>query len=955
MTEEQNNQPENHTETEAVIILPNGTKASFVIRDIVPYAIFSRVKSHPDMTWYTNFSIKTIEGKTITPDYDLSHDIEGGNFEGQVEILPWNSRTIFQHAQLFARIIFSLTKYSDCTDEEESLISWIIRTLGKSNSPNILPSVSEYNGILPTNFLNSNRPRIVKQFDFHKIQTLIENKNRFYQFAAITHEKEELLIETCTKGFFVSKEGEGKCYNSLFDLFKDHSKYFADNAQFVATHWSSLHVLERQPFSPFDRKNCYVIAKKANLHKLDLFDRPLEQIEGPLRDFLKIDTFPEGYLSAINEGENFYLRMIFEGVKKIANGEIQPAIEGFRTYIYKGVVISDIDVFSCFYANTEEARKEIAGFAKMSQDIQKVDNSVEIDRPIVIDYLGQRYVVIYHSDQDCVYGYGPEHDEFLRSDRFTTFITKLKELYSFKDISKTTRGFITSDGKPLLTQMGVLTPRDYNYPDPEKHGGFRIRNELIKPFEVHKALLAHKDELIQLGGLPEEDYNNTQMTDMDKLKKLSERRADIIVKAPQLEYDINALTINDENEENVVPDTVKEIADYLIKIAIPKFVDSFTTSTPYAFDGRTISTQLHKSGINLRYLGKIISLFDPNNALHVSMIQIFELEMIVRSVKKIANVKRWSLDDILNHINIIVNQSEQFDQLFEEICQVSTEKFGSRPKKPTQQMSAYLRRSLLITFGLVLKLNENGDLPAIEKANIAEIHPHLKFQYSPNFELNSRINLALNFYQTDNLNNSLKLFHSCAQIADRLLSQFSSQMMNCQYYIGLIHFQQRHIDFAFESILKSLLIQERYYDETDPDLAFKLSILGKLAIAANQKVLAFGFFSRAAKITNAFFPFHSWCVRTELDAAQALNGIDADLSVKYAQSAIESCKRINAPPQMLGNSYLVASAIACEGGKLNLATNFIEEAAKYSKSDEIGKIRIKIAQKQNKGTKRNRH
>lgn len=949
MTEEkQKKAPVVHTETDVSLKLPNDKVLNFTVQDIVPYSLFAHAKSNPDMNWYTNFSIKTNDGNVILPDSDLSKEIETGSVDAHIEILQWDSKSVFQHAQQFARIIFTLTKHGDCTDGEESLLSWIIRSFGKSTSGKALPLDADTSGILPLNFIKSDQPRLVKYFDLDNEQVLLQDKRYFYQFSAITHEKQKLIIKSCPKGFFVDGEDENKCFNSLYELFNKHSQYFAENSSFVAVKWNSLHLLEKQSFEPLDRSTYYVVSKKSKLKKLGIFSRPIEQIRGPLREFLQLEAFPENFLLAINEGENFYLRMIFEGIQKIHNGEIKSAVEGHRTFIYNDVVISDIDEFAPFYANSNEARKEISGFAKTAINIQSTDNSVEIDRPIVIDYLGQRYVLIYHANENCVFGYGPEHDVFQTDDRYKDFVEKLKAQFHITDISKTSRGFITNDGKPLLTQIGVLTPRDYNFPDPEKHGGYRIRPELIRNFEVHKELVAHAEELKELGGIPEEDFNNSTLKDLQKLKKLSELRADIIYKAPHLSYDINALTINDEREDSSAPENIVEIAKYLIDVAIPKFVEKFTSSTPYSFDGKKLSSEMHKSGINIRYLGKLIPLIGRATPTLDSTTKIIECEMIVRSIKQIARLNKWDLDHILKVIQTIYTQENGFDQLFEEICNVSNEKFGAKPTRPSTSLSPYLRRSLLLTFGIVLILNENGELPPLAKENVFQINPRIKFQFSQNVELNSRVQLAINLYQAENLKDAYKFFQSSAQVGERIFSQFNEMLMTCHFYLGLIYFQQRQLDPAFQSILRSLIIEERYADETNPDIIFKLSILGKLAAAAKNSRLAFAFFSRAAKATQLIFPFHTWSIQTAADAAESIANVDGNVAINYAQTAIEYCKKVNGTPKMLGNTYKMAAVVAYESDKLNLGLKFVEEAAKYDKNDDINRIRTKIIQKQNK-------
>ncbi|OHT06824.1 hypothetical protein TRFO_25067 [Tritrichomonas foetus] len=937
-----------HTTTNVTLTTPQGEAVHFVVQDIVPFALFAQLRSNPNMNWYTNINLKTKKGTSILPKTDLNAEIENDSLEVSVEILPWNSQTVFQHAQQFARMIFSLTKRGEITDCEESLVSWLGRTFGKSSMGKGLPKESDFAGVLPPSFLKKIQPRIVKHFDLANIQNLNDSK-MFYQFAVTTHEREEFIIKSNENGFFVN---EGKYFKSIYDLMLTKSSYFAENATFVAIRWNSLHVLERTAFTPLDRKTIFSTTRKIeNLNgqknkfdKLELFKRPTEQISGTLRDFLKNDAFPPGHLKAINEGEDFYLRMVFDGIKKIVKGEIPEACEGHRTYIYNGIVISAIDEYAGLYANVDEANRELSAFAKSALDVQKVDSSVEVDRPIVIDYIGQRYVVVFHKDE-CVFGYGPEHTEFVENEKFNEFIEKLKKQFNFEKISQTSRGFMSDDGQPILTHVGILTPRDYNYPDPEKHAGYRIRSELIRPFEIHKALLNHEDELKALGGLPEYEYTNPDLKDEEQLKKLSEKRSDIILEAPALTYDINALTIYEEKE---TPENIKEIALYLTEVALPKFIQSFVNSTPYSFDGAKLSQQMHKSGVNVRYLGKLIPLLDQTKALHLSVVRIIECEMIVRAYKCIARENRHSLEQIMKNIKTLVTQGDGFDNLFEEICEMCQLKFNAKPNKPIELMGPYLKRSLLLTFGIVLYL-QNGELP-LEITNIAEINPRIKFQFSQNFDLNARVQFATNLYQANDLKDAYQLFYTSAQIAENTTSKFNTSLMNCHFYLGLIYFQQKQIELAYDSLIKSLIIEERYTDDTNPDIIFKLTMLGMLSVASKNPRQAFAFYARAASATQLMSPFHTWTIKTASDTAESIMSVDGNVAIQYAQTAIDNCKRVNGTPLMLANSYIAAGNIAFEADKLNLANKFVEEASKYTKSEELNKLRTKIFQKQQKHT-----
>ena len=928
------------------LTIPNGEKARFTLNEMTPFQFNFHLGTIPAMNWFTNYSLKTKKGTTISfsEKLDLSSELDKNTLEATVEILPWTPKAIFQHAQHFARIMFTLTERSNYSDCEQSLVSWIGRTFG-SVSKN-LPNEADYGGILPMNFLKNDQPLMIEHFDID-LEATMNDKSGFYNFTLTTHENEKFAVKSGPKGFFIE---EGKFFNSLHDLVASKSNYFAENEGFIAIKWNNLNSIERKPFSPLDKKTIFTTNTKKDVETLELFQRPTEQIQGSLRDLLKREEFSKGSLEMINEIENFYLRMVFDGIKKIANGEIQTSFEGSRTYLYHGIVISTIDEYSGLYANNDETVREISSFAIRALDYQRSDPSVEIDRPIVIDYLGQRYVVIYN-DIDCVLGYGPEHDEFKKDDRFNEFIGKLKESYCFESIPKFTRGFIAADGKPILTHLGRLTPRDYNYPDPEKHAGYRIRGELIRPFEIHKELHAHADELKELGGLPDYEYTNPNLNDEEKLKKLSERRSDIIYKAPALSYDLDALTINAESE---TPENIKELALYLEEVAIPKFIDSFVDVSPCTIDSTKLSAQLHKNGINIRYLGKLISRFDSSIALHQSIIQTFEVEMIIRSIKYLAREERWNLEQILNVIKTITTQGDGFDQLFEKICEISLIKFSGKPNKPSPLMAPFLKRSLLLLFGIVLGLRD-GELP-LELSNIMDIKPRIRFQYTQNFDVNAHVQFAINLFNANNVRNSYQILHSSAQIIESTMSPFNPNLVDCYFYLGLIYFQEKQFDQAYESLLHSVIIQERYSDDTDPEVIFKLTMLGMISVASKNQRRAFAFYARAAAATKLLSPFHTWTIRTSADASSSISSIDGNLAIQFAQNSIDFCKQLNGSPLMLAHAYIKAANVALDAEKINVATKFADEAAKYTQGEELNRVRNLIQQKQQKhsGSRKNR-
>lgn len=54
---------------------------------------------------------------------------------------------------------------------------------------------------------------------------------------------------------------------------------------------------------------------------------------------------------------------------------------------------------------------------------------------------------------------------------------------------------------------------------------------------------------------------------------------------------------------------VREVSLYLTDVVIPKFIQDLCTLEVSPMDGQTLTEALHAHGINVRYIGKVSSIF----------------------------------------------------------------------------------------------------------------------------------------------------------------------------------------------------------------------------------------------------------------------------------------------------------------------------------------------------------
>jgi protein TIF31 len=95
----------------------------------------------------------------------------------------------------------------------------------------------------------------------------------------------------------------------------------------------------------------------------------------------------------------------------------------------------------------------------------------------------------------------------------------------------------------------------------------------------------------------------------------------------------------EEEKEEMEQDeqAVRVVCKYLTDTVIPKMVDHLKDAdSSFPLDGPSLTTLLHKRGVNIRYLGEIASLADQDNNRLQSLRRLAIQEMVSRSIKHVA-------------------------------------------------------------------------------------------------------------------------------------------------------------------------------------------------------------------------------------------------------------------------------------------------------------------------------
>ncbi|CAG8445698.1 10634_t:CDS:10 [Funneliformis caledonium] len=206
-----------------------------------------------------------------------------------------------------------------------------------------------------------------------------------------------------------------------------------------------------------------------------------------------------------------------------------------------------------------------------------------------------------------------------------------------------TKGLMGDDGRRYLFDLYRLNPIDIEFLDKEcedkedtdgsnlpryPHKLTLLRPELVESFWDHKLRLwlqkkttakqnESEDSTIEANALDNEDFNFALNPDAFTNYKLPEEE----------EYE----AVKKIDEENV-----RDASKYLRDTVIRMLIIEFTTLAVTPVDGSSLTTTMHRRGINMRYLGMIANIIDESQDKKLDHVKHLVIhEMIIRASKRI--------------------------------------------------------------------------------------------------------------------------------------------------------------------------------------------------------------------------------------------------------------------------------------------------------------------------------
>lgn len=316
-------------------------------------------------------------------------------------------------------------------------------------------------------------------------------------------------------------------------------------------------------------------------------------------------------------------------------------------------------------------------YSNINSDLKNLQQIYSLDLPGVnvintcaVDFLGLRLVVqtmitgILHFDQKTWNCYGSIDDGKTFNDNAEFAATfeelcknfKLKLNCIFKDAngkefkihgSPEVKGIKAGDGRKYVMDLMKLSPRDLNFPRAKEDEGCLVRPELIRNYlfinsieEMYAKNGEGKEAAVEAEGEAQKTPETTPQEPKAPETTPAEPKPEPAKPTPKsnkMDYfnpNIGSMIENeDDGLKSAETEQLKSVAAFIVENAIPFFkseLGSNPTSGPIDMEG--LIELLHKYGINVRYLGRILAQLDQPTDKFFRVL--LEKTILIRSLRK---------------------------------------------------------------------------------------------------------------------------------------------------------------------------------------------------------------------------------------------------------------------------------------------------------------------------------
>jgi len=455
-----------------------------------------------------------------------------------------------------------------------------------------------------------------------------------------------------------------------------------------------------------------------------------------------------------------YNEAAVRGACLVARGEVQPLNpteeRDAQIFVYNNVFYSfGADGAGTF---TSDGGDEAARVA-VGKDVQGVKNVNQMDidglctpGTVVVDYLGKRIVgqsivpgIFKQRDpgeNQIDYGGVEGKDVIAEHEGFVKPFSELSKNMRVKkhavwdkegkrhdlEASVETKGLLGTDGRKYVLDLYRVTPLDIAWLEQHRGDGqteekrYPHRMTVLRPELVDSYRITKLREYI--AKMLEEKREAKKAEEESAEKKDGEAKDGEEQPKQQESVDVSGFSFtlnpdvfsgqipqNDEEKASYQEDEadVRKVCEYLRADVIPRFLrDLQEGETGFPMDGASLTSTLHKRGINVRYLGELARLAgDKDENRMKALKQICEQEMVSRAFKHVANKQlrdlppAFSQSCIAHLLNCLVGAeynaepSAEFDQ---ELKAIYTETDFSVEKITPQTLKDEIVRQVALRY-----------------------------------------------------------------------------------------------------------------------------------------------------------------------------------------------------------------------------------------------------------------
>ncbi|KAJ8123643.1 hypothetical protein ONZ43_g454 [Nemania bipapillata] len=429
----------------------------------------------------------------------------------------------------------------------------------------------------------------------------------------------------------------------------------------------------------------YLIAGVDNTDTLRDWNEEFQAARELPKETVQDRVFRERFISKLFAD---YTDAAARGAILVARGEVTPLnpTEGrdAQIFVYNNVFFSfGADGVGTF---TSEGGDDAARVAT-GKDVNgvRIVNQLDIDglyspATVVVDYLGKRIVGqtvvpgIFKQrepgENSIDYGAVEGKDVIAADERFAAPFEKLSQALRVKkhpvwdkdgkrfdlEASVETKGLMGTDGRKYVLDLYRITPLDIlwleeNDVDAEEDGvRYPHRMTVLRPELVETLRTLKWSEWInaEIARIKErsakEKSENKELEGSNAKKDTDDTEMEEKIDGSNFSFSLNPdafsglvpQTAEEKKEMAADEEDVRNACKHLRDVAVPDFVNDIQSSSlPFPMDGSSLAKMMHKRGINMRYLGKIISLCEGPRLLRLRDLCL--QETIARAFKHVAS------------------------------------------------------------------------------------------------------------------------------------------------------------------------------------------------------------------------------------------------------------------------------------------------------------------------------